>query len=60
MSINPNAISLLEQNLDKVDWCELSGNPNAISLLQNNRKKIDWQSLSYNPNIFEDEDYACK
>ena len=27
---NPNAIHLLEQNLDKVNWEELSGNPNIF------------------------------
>ena len=58
--MNPNAISLLEQNLDKINWFYLSNNPNAISLLQQNQDNIDWEELSMNPNIFEDEDFACK
>ena len=33
LSENPNAIPILEKNLDKVDWCALSKNPNAIHLL---------------------------
>ena len=33
MSANPNAIHLLEQNLDKVDWEKISQNPNYIHLL---------------------------
>ena len=33
---NPNAIHLLSQNLDKINWYYLSSNPNAIQLLQEN------------------------
>ena len=29
---NPNAIPILEQNIDKVNWWTLSKNPNAIDL----------------------------
>ncbi len=43
-SENPNAIHVLEQNLDKVNWYRLSGNPNAIHLLEQNLDKIDWWS----------------
>ena len=32
LSLNPNAIHILEQNLDKIDWYNLSLNPNAIHL----------------------------
>ena len=39
LSRNPNAIHLLEQNLDKVNWALLSKNPNAIPLLS----KIDYE-----------------
>jgi hypothetical protein len=39
LSMNPNAIHLLEQNLDKVHWALLSMNPNAIPLLS----KIDYE-----------------
>ena len=34
ISRNPNAIHLLEQNMDKIDWKFLSENPNAIHLLE--------------------------
>ena len=34
LSINPNAIPILEKNLDKVNWFRLSGNPNAIHILE--------------------------
>jgi hypothetical protein len=40
LSRNPNAIHILEKNLDKVDWVSLSRNPNAI----HNQKK-----RNYNP-----------
>jgi hypothetical protein len=33
LSENPNAIHILEQNLEKIDWARLSLNPNAITLL---------------------------
>src|SRR5438067_72512 len=50
LSTNPNAIHLLEKNLDKIDWYYLSSNPNAIHLLEKNLNKIDWDGLSRNPN----------
>ena len=50
LSQNPNAIHLLEKNLDKVDWYVLSLNPNAIHLLENNLDKVSWFQLSQNPN----------
>ena len=49
---SPNAIHILEQNLDKVKWTELSRNPNAIPILEKNLDKVDWFWLSKNPNIF--------
>ena len=36
LSMNPNAIHILENNLDKVDWRFLSDNPNAIHIIENN------------------------
>jgi hypothetical protein len=33
LSRNPNAIPILEKNLDKVNWKKLSFNPNALHLL---------------------------
>ena len=39
---NPNVISLLEKNIDKIKWHYLSKNPNAIDLLKKNIDEIDW------------------
>jgi hypothetical protein len=41
LSRNPNAIHILEKNLDKVDWMSLSRNPNAI----HNQKKRNYKSI---------------
>jgi len=49
LSLNPNAIHLLEQNQDKIYWKHLSRNPNAVFLLEQNQDKINWEYLSYNP-----------
>ena len=46
LSENPNAIFLLENNLEKIYWPALSLNPNAIHILEANTDKIDWQRLS--------------
>ena len=40
LSANPNAIDLLENNQDKINYTNLSANPNAINLLENNQDKI--------------------
>ena len=50
LSLNPNAIHLLEKYPDKINWYNLSLNPNAIHLLEKNQDKIDWEFLSANPN----------
>ncbi len=50
LSRNPNAIQILEANMDKIDWEWLSENPNAIHLLEANQDKISWWRLSRNPN----------
>jgi len=50
LSANPNAIKLLEANLDKVSWDALSRNPNAIRILEANPENIIWDSLSMNSN----------
>ena len=50
LSANPNAIHILEQNLDKVDWVYLSQNLNAIPILEKNLDKVCWLRLSQNPN----------
>ena len=53
LSLNPDAIHLLEENLEKINWSFLSRNPNAIHLLEKNPEKIRWRHLSYNPSIFK-------
>ena len=52
MSYNPNAIELLKENPEKIDWYRLSTNQNAIELLKENPEKIDWYHMSNNPSIF--------
>ena len=48
--MNLNAIELLRENPDKINWGWLSGNPNAIELLREKPYKIYWDWLSINPN----------
>jgi hypothetical protein len=36
LSLNPNAIELLQENKNKINWDVLSLNPNAIELLKEN------------------------
>ena len=53
LSANPNAIHILEQNLDEINWQNLSSNPNAITILEQNLDKLDefaLYNLSANPN----------
>ncbi len=50
---NTNAIKLLENNIDKIDWLQISANENAIQLLKENKDKINWRSLSHNINAIE-------
>jgi hypothetical protein len=40
---------LIKDNLDKINWCELSTNPSAIELIEANLDKINWLKLSSNP-----------
>ena len=44
--MNPNAISILEENLDKVHWTFLSENPNDILIFEKNLDKVNWSMLS--------------
>ena len=53
LALNPNAIHLLEKNIDKIDWDYLSSNPNAIHLLEKNLDKIRWNWLQTNPNAVQ-------
>ena len=50
LTLNPNAIPILEQHLDNVNWSSLSSNPNAIHLLAQNLDNVNWYNLSFNPN----------
>jgi hypothetical protein len=49
ISENINALHLIEQYPDKIQWTLLSRNPAAIHLLEKNPNKIDWGYLSRNP-----------
>ena len=53
LSFNPNAIELLKENPDKINWLHLSSNPNAIELLKENPDKIDGTELACNANAIE-------
>ncbi len=50
ISKNPNAIKLLEENINEIVWEQLSFNKNAIHILENNQNKICWNNLCYNEN----------
>jgi hypothetical protein len=50
LTFQPLAISIIEKNLDKIDWDDLSENPAALHLLENNLNKINWYHLSFNEN----------
>ena len=42
-------IEFIEQNLDKINWTNLSLNSAAIHILEANPDKINWTNLSLNP-----------
>jgi hypothetical protein len=50
LSLDENAIDILENNIDKIEWKELSANKNAIHILEKNIDKINWSELSGNIN----------
>jgi len=62
--LKPNAIPMIEKNLDKLDrecWRGLSKNPYAIHILEKNLDKVFWAELSMNPNaIYILEKYPDK
>ena len=45
-----DAINILEENPDNIEWYSLSENPSAIKLLEKYPDKINWFLLSSNPN----------
>ena len=51
LSANPNAIHILEQNVDKIDWDMLTLNPNAIHLFF----KFNYSKMTTNNNLFHKE-----
>lgn len=64
LSRNPNAVNLLENNVDKIMWEQLLKNPNpsALSLIEKHPEYVDiekldrlhlWEDLSANPAIFQ-------
>lgn len=54
------SLYLLENNLDKINWSNLSLNQNAIHILEKNLDKIDWSYLSSNTSIFEPDNIEYK
>jgi hypothetical protein len=48
----PEAIGIIEKNLERIDWDSLSKNPAALNLLEKNPDKINYTMLSKNPAIF--------
>jgi hypothetical protein len=59
ISANPSMTSILEKNIDKINWTWLSSNPSidAMNIIKNNLDialdNIDWKSIASNPAIFE-------
>ena len=49
LSLNSNALDLLEQHFNEIFWYNLSLNSDAIHLLEQNLDKIHWSYLSKNP-----------
>ena len=58
LSLNPRALKIIKNNIDKANWRLLSKNECAVELLENNKKLIDWSFLPLNPgaiNLIEKE-----
>ena len=53
LSSNPNAISLIEKNLDKISWYNLVANLNANHLIIKNINNFDWCNLTLNSNAID-------
>ena len=53
LSTSPSTgtISILERNLDKVDWFWLSRNLQAIHILEQNLDKVHWKALVLNQSM---------
>jgi hypothetical protein len=46
LSQNPEAIYLLEKNVDKIHWYGLSRNPKALPLLEKHFHRIHWNGFA--------------
>jgi len=63
LSRNSNAIEILEDNLDKINWYLLgtnrNSNINTLNLIKKNQNKIDWyDTYNYkNQNQYENNNY---
>lgn len=53
LSRNPFAISIIEKNIEKINWTNLSSNCGAIDLLKKNIDKINWIWLGINTNAID-------
>jgi hypothetical protein len=54
LSANPNAIAILRENIDKINWVRLSDNINAGEFFtEENADKLDFTMLSKNPSAIE-------
>jgi len=53
LSENINALCILEEYPEKINWFRLSSNPNAIHILEKNLDKVDWRNLSRNHRAIE-------
>lgn len=56
LSANPEAIEILEENVDKIDWYYIPKNPAALHLIKGNEDKIEHLETLFensNPEIIE-------
>ena len=49
------AIDIIRENIDVVDWNALSGNRLAMDILEMNQNKINWEKMSHNIGIYVDQ-----
>ena len=61
LALNPNAMHIIEKNLNRIEFSVLACNPNAISIIEKNLDQYNfnindeefWDNLSANPNAYE-------
>lgn len=68
--MNSLYMTILKNNMDKINWISLSKNPEAIHLLEANPKKIRWLNFYdcyitdsyqyYLSNIVSNQEYVMK